>query len=484
MKEDIRKGLNEAYRMLYPYRIDEEYDPEEYYPEDDPRFLARKEKEAEEARAEDIALSMAKEKWLEKKHGVDEGSIFNCPICNKATVHITDDSGKNICTICNRTGDEINEKRNKTPFEKELEDYELHLNAEPFARDKEGNETDWKYSISTPDDPSVGIFASYVAPFFKTVEELQDWWTRNKEQLITLMDKEDWDGVDKLAGNKQELNEKFGLPGEKEEKQIEDTITSLLYDLGEEASEQINKEQFDKLMYSLMDKIPFLTGGQAEYAVKVYLYKNKIPIVGEEVDEYLQKEPVPPGPKSPKPGNSLIGESKMKFTNREVMALMETSPEDIKLYKQVSEKTGLSIAHLRRMAARKEGKHVKNEDAIGPTTRGTAQDFKSGPVGKLKEDNAVFNQEKAFGVLEQFGVRDFNTIADHNYSNLDAFYKASAEFVPMSKWGKYKAALQASQTIKEDNSPAIGKSLGKIPLKRNIPQGALRPSGISENKRR
>ena len=194
---------------------------------------------------------------------------------------------------------------------------------------------------------------------------------------------------EKYMEKKHGLDE--ALPKPEDDKKIEDAIASMVYDMGEEASEQMSSEQFEGLIDNLINMFPILDKKAAQYAVEVYLYKNKIPIIG------------------------AIQESKMKFTNKEVMALMETSPEDIELYKKVSEKTGLSVAHLRRMAARKEYKS-ESQVPIGPTTRGIKQDFKAGGVGKLRE-----------------------------------------------------------------SGPIVANDVGKIPLKRNVPQGALNPSQISES---
>ena len=77
-----------------------------------------------------------------------------------------------------------------------------------------------------------------------------------------------------------EKNYNNELPGtEAIDAQVEETIASLIYDMGEEASEQINTEELQKLVDDLMSKIPDISAGQADHAIKVYLYKNKIPII-------------------------------------------------------------------------------------------------------------------------------------------------------------------------------------------------------------
>lgn len=134
--------------------------------------------------------------------------------------------------------------------------------------------------------------------------------------------------------------------------------------------------------------------------------------------EYIQKEPIPAGPKSPKPGSSLVGESgtgdapnvkcydcgeeigmedavccgatgegmkkkiykcpecakgsdyevdlqeaKSRLTNKEMLELMETTPEDMEFFKKVSERTGLSVPKLKRLAMKK-GKSIKQQSAL------------------------------------------------------------------------------------------------------------------------
>lgn len=54
----------------------------------------------------------------------------------------------------------------------------------------------------------------------------------------------------------------------------------------------------------------------------------------------------------------------------------------------------------------------------------------------------MFNQQKAWEVLEHFGIGRFEVVADYIYPDIDSFFNASMEFVPVSKWKKYKKALE------------------------------------------
>lgn len=86
---------------------------------------------------------------------------------------------------------------------------------------------------------------------------------------------------------------KFGLPSPEEakslENQVEEKIASMIYDLGEDV-DQITAEQFEQLVNDLQNAFEvFSTREQARYAVEVYLYKNKIPIIGEELKKNSQR---------------------------------------------------------------------------------------------------------------------------------------------------------------------------------------------------
>lgn len=51
-----------------------------------------------------------------------------------------------------------------------------------------------------------------------------------------------------------------------------------------------------------------------------------------------------------------------------------------------------------------------------------------------------FNQEKAWGIFEQFASGNFNEVADYSYLDVASFYGSSVEFVKSKK--KYKVELE------------------------------------------
>ena len=498
MKDDIKRGLDEAYRMLFPYRTEEpinemtttsvcpyckeatifidgrcskcnnpkeekneEYEPE-YNPEDDPEFIAKKEKEAEEARAEDIALAAAEERYMEKKHGIDEKIVAS-------------------------------------PFEEELEGYELHLHSDPMKMDKEGNETDYEYTITSADDPSVGIYAYQVAPYFKTVEELQNWWNINKDQLLDLWDKEDWAGMDKLAGIKEELEESFGLPTAEDDKKIGTAIESLLYDLGEEANQQISKEQFNKVIEDLINKFPILTRNAAKYAIQSYLYTNKIPIINEGIKNFNKEKAWG------------VFEQFAVGNFNEVADYNYTNLEDF--YRSSIEFVPMSKWGKYKAALQTSQTNESGTQSI--QSRGQAQDFTSGPVGKLREAEAYFNfddtEDYAYSDMD-YGIPRKPKIKPAKFKLGDTVRiirpgRSSQSKFDLGKTGKiikvyhptimqynkhwayildipgsYGGVWEDEVTLDniEESGPVVASDVGKIPLKRNVPQGELRPSGIGE----
>jgi len=516
MKEDIKKGINEALNMLYPYRINESIpdpavDPEGEFKEGEPDLDAVDAEEENPLLAKiydiDDVLFDKDEEWEEAvKDAFDRANVNSWEELLEKDPSIIEDYikyGRDIISAKGINGNTANPNvQANIDWNDNTGYYGNYFNWDPIgdwiednvpsalAKKKIGMSAELKKNIALAlmkefsDD--IKTEADGLARVEKWMEEEEVTTTKESPEAylgdyVELQRSRGWQGAKGAPAN-------YGIPFSAQEVATMEKmlIRKFQYDPAKAKSVVAN---FMKLKNIAIHEMKRLSGNEynseddPEYiarkqkedddakaeeialasAEERYLEKKHgIDEVGCGVpgasksgkgytvmgapggklksveNEYIQKEPVPPGPKSPKPGSSLIGddvnESKMKFTNREVLALMETTPDDIELYKKVSEKTGLSVAHLRRMAARKESKArkpIENEDAVGPTTRGYKQDFEAGGTGKLRED---------------FAIKTKNARRDYHGG-------------PVGK-------------LREDSA------IGKIPLKRQIPSGKLRPSGI------
>ena len=479
MREDIQKGINEAINMLYPYRVNESIPDStaEQFKEGEPDLDAIDTSEEDPLLAKiydiDDVLFDKDDEW---EAAVDDA--FNAAGVNSweellekdpTTVEDYIKYGRDIISAKGINGNSQDQNPNvQTNIDYNDNYYSKFYNWDPVGDWIEDNVPSalTKKNIRMPAELKKNIALALMKEFPEDVKteaegiaRVDKWMEENEiaatpedplaylKDYIELQRSRGWQGAKGAPAG-------YGLPFTASEVATMEKmlIDKFQYDPAKAKSTVAN---FMKLKNIAIKEMKRLSGDEyypeddeefiakkekesldaraEDIALDAAEEKRMEKKHGMDVDEYIQKEPVPPGPKSPKPGNSVIDESKMKFTNKEVLALMETTPDDIELYKKVSEKTGISVAHLRRMAARKEGKNKKlnNEDAVGPTTRGLKQDFEAGGVGKLRED---------------FAIKTKNARRDYHGG-------------PVGK-------------LREDSA------IGKIPLKRQIPSGKLRPSGI------
>jgi DNA-directed RNA polymerase subunit M/transcription elongation factor TFIIS/DNA-directed RNA polymerase specialized sigma subunit len=112
-------------------------------------------------------------------------------------------------------------------------------------------------------------------------------------------------------------------------------------------------------------------------------------------------------------------EARSRLTNREMMQLMETKPEDLEFFKKVSERTGISVPRLRRLAMKKEQlTNLKGVDGTPKLAAGSVirEKAKKEEIGRLndqtiEEDSVPMQQNDTITVN---GVPTQDQMAGYN----------------------------------------------------------------------